>query len=102
MSEPSTTAKEQSLTPVRFEHTLSFLEVLDRLGACLLVSTYQAGKLLVLGAHEGALSCSFHGFEQVMGIAVGQSKIAVGTRRDDAAIATLQAKMLGATPAAAQ
>ena len=81
MSDPSTTAKEPSLTPVRFEHTLSFLEVLDRLGVCLLVSTYQAGKLLVIGAHEGALSCSFHGFEQVMGIAVGPSKIAVGTRR---------------------
>ena len=81
MSEPSATTKEPSLTPVRFEHTLSFLEVLERLGACLLVSTYQAGKLLVLAAHEGVLSCSFHGFEQVMGIAVGPSKIAVGTRR---------------------
>ncbi|WBO23671.1 peptidylprolyl isomerase [Sphingomonas abietis] len=32
----------------------------------------------------------------------GAAKIAVGTRRDDAAIAALQARMLGATPAAGQ
>ncbi len=81
MSEPSTTDKEPSLTLVRFEHTDSFLEVLERLGACLLVSTYQAGKLVVFGAHEGKLAFSLHGFDRVMGIAAGPSRIAVGTRR---------------------
>jgi len=81
MSEPSTTAPQPSRTLIRFEHSDGFLEVLERLRVCLLVSTYQAGKLLVFGVHQGKLVFSLHDFDQVMGIAVGPSRIAVGTRR---------------------
>jgi uncharacterized protein (TIGR03032 family) len=80
MSEPSTTANEPSLTLIKFEHSDGFLEVLERLGVCLLVSTYQAGKLLVFGVHEGKLAFSLHGFDRIMGIAAGPSRIAVGSR----------------------
>jgi uncharacterized protein (TIGR03032 family) len=45
--------------------------VLGQLGVSLLVSTYQAGKVLVVGVHEGAVVFSFHNFEQAMGLAVG-------------------------------
>jgi uncharacterized protein (TIGR03032 family) len=45
-----------------------------------LVSTYQAGKLVVVGVHQGALALSFHNFEQAMGVAVRTDRIAVGAR----------------------
>ncbi len=81
MSDPSSSGRTPALTPVRYEHTHSFPGLLERLRVCLLVSTYQAGKLLVLGAPQGALACTFHGFEQVMGIAASPARVAVGTRR---------------------
>jgi uncharacterized protein (TIGR03032 family) len=81
MSEPSTTVEKLSPTVFRLEPSAGFVEVLDRLGACLLVSTYQAGKLLVVGAHKGTLSVSFHDFDKIMGIAASPSRIAVGSRR---------------------
>lgn len=44
----------------------------------MLVSTYQAGQLVGVGVAEGELTFSFHGFDRVMGIAVGTDRIAVG------------------------
>ena len=44
------------------------------------MSTYQAGKLFVVGAHQGALALSFHNFEHAMGVAARRDRIAVGTR----------------------
>src|SRR5947208_6288372 len=65
---------------VRYEHSRSFPAVLEHLGASLLVSTYQAGKLFVVGGRQGSLALSFHNFEQAMGVAVGRDRIAVGAR----------------------
>src|SRR3954447_10329856 len=65
---------------VRYEHSRDFPAVLERLGASLLVSTYQAGKLFVVGARDGALALSFHNFEKAMGVAARPDRIAVGTR----------------------
>jgi uncharacterized protein (TIGR03032 family) len=65
---------------VRYEHSRNFPAVLEQLGASLVVSTYQAGKLFVVGARQGALALSFHNFEQAMGVAVRRDRIAVGTR----------------------
>jgi hypothetical protein len=59
------------LREVRFEYTPEFPRVLESLGSALLVSTYQAGKLLVVGVHAGQLTFAFHHFERVMGVAAG-------------------------------
>ena len=67
---------------VAFEHTNSFPEVLERLRASLLVSTYQAGKLVVIGTHEGRLDFAFHSFEQVMGVAASPELSTCGRRVD--------------------
>jgi uncharacterized protein (TIGR03032 family) len=69
-----------SYREVRYEHSRNFPAVLEQLGLSLLVSTYQAGKLFVVGARQGELALSFHNFEQAMGIAVRRDRIAVGTR----------------------
>ena len=69
-----------SLREVRYEHTRNFGPLLAQLGASLVVSTYQAGKLVVVGVDpSGALALSFHNFERAMGVAVRPDRIAVGT-----------------------
>jgi uncharacterized protein (TIGR03032 family) len=65
---------------VRYQHSRAFPAVLERLGISLLVSTYQAGKLFVLGARDGELALAFHNFEKAMGIAARPDRVAVGTR----------------------
>jgi uncharacterized protein (TIGR03032 family) len=68
---------------VRHEYTLNLAPLLRSLGASLLVSTYQGGKLVVVGPGYGpgddlVLTC--HNFERAMGIAVAPGRIAVGAR----------------------
>lgn len=69
------------LREVRYEATANFPSILDFLGASLLVSTYQAGKVLCLGSHRGELQLSFLDFDRAMGLAVSPTRIAIGTRR---------------------
>ena len=68
------------MTEANYQATGNFPQILDQLGISLLVSTYQAGKLLVLGSHRGDLKVSFNSFEQVMGIAVQPERIAIGAQ----------------------
>jgi uncharacterized protein (TIGR03032 family) len=51
------------------------------LHATVLMSTYQAGKLVVVGSQAGKPTFSFHSFDQVMGVAVASDRIAIGSRR---------------------
>ncbi len=69
--------------PLRSVHTSSFAAVLAERGLSLLVSTYQAGKLVVL-RHDGGggVNTHFHAFRKPMGIAVGGGRMAVGTADD--------------------
>jgi uncharacterized protein (TIGR03032 family) len=69
------------LKPVEYSHTSNLPEILEQLNVSLLISTYQAGQLIVVGAHRGQLTFSFHRFDQIMGVAVGADRLAVGTRR---------------------
>lgn len=64
----------------RFRHSPLFPEVLRRLRCTLLVSTYQAGKLIAIGAAAEGLHFSMHQFDQAMGIAVSRDTVAVGAR----------------------
>jgi uncharacterized protein (TIGR03032 family) len=66
---------------VRYEYTPRLPEILCHLDASLLVTTYQAGKLVILGVHEGRLKISFCDFDQPMGLAVRSDRLAIGTRR---------------------
>jgi protein O-GlcNAc transferase len=72
---------EPTLREVRYEYTPHFPEILAHLRASILVTTYQAGKLLVLGVADGKLQISFLSYEQPMGLAVSDKRIAIGTRR---------------------
>lgn len=67
---------------VRFEHSHDLARVLEGLNASLLISTYQAGKLAVLGAQRMSLSVALHNFDRPMGIAIHPSgdKMAVAAK----------------------
>ena len=64
------------------EHTTSFPEVLDALGISLALSTYQAGKLILVRAHDGVLNTHFRDFQSPMGLAYRDGQLAVGSRND--------------------
>src|ERR1043166_2393228 len=66
---------------VRFEHSPDLPGILAQLGVSLLISTYQAGKVLVLGVVDDKVALSFHNLEQPMGMAVTPRTLALGTRR---------------------
>ena len=65
---------------VRHEYTHTLPSLLSQFGVSLLVSTYQAGKVVAVGVAEGELSLSYHNFERAMGLAVKPDAIAVGAR----------------------
>jgi uncharacterized protein (TIGR03032 family) len=54
-------------------------ELFEKLGISLLVSTYQAGKLIVMRNDGGLLNTHYRDAVKPMGIAVGKGQIAVGT-----------------------
>src|SRR5437868_1445159 len=65
----------------RSANTPGFAGLLESLGISLLVTTYQAGKLMAIRAHEGRISTLLRGFERPMGLAVrGPTQLALGTR----------------------
>src|SRR5262245_63589957 len=68
------------LREVRYEVSRDFVPILAEAGVSLLISTYQAGKLVVVGTDQGKLTLSFHNFEQAMGLALSAETLAVGTR----------------------
>jgi uncharacterized protein (TIGR03032 family) len=63
-----------------YTQTDSFVALLAELGASLLVSTYQANKLLVARAAGGGLSMLVRTFDRPMGLAVDARRLALGAR----------------------
>ncbi len=80
MSEPSSENAPESPPPLRSVHTSNFGEIISQLRVSLLVSTYQAGKLVVLRADgQGGVNTHFRGFSKPMGLAVRRDRLAIGT-----------------------
>tara|TARA_R110002073_G_scaffold336224_1_gene531050 strand:- start:138 stop:1301 length:1164 start_codon:yes stop_codon:yes gene_type:complete len=64
---------------LRSVHTSNFPDLLDQLGITLLVTTYQAGKLVMLRSDQGVLNTHFRMFDKPMGLAADADRIAIGT-----------------------
>jgi uncharacterized protein (TIGR03032 family) len=75
----SETSMPNPLTPLRSVHTTTFAEILEQFGISLLVTTYQAGKLVVLRADHGVINTHFRSFSKPMGLAVHGNRLAIGT-----------------------
>ncbi|MDZ4781696.1 MAG: TIGR03032 family protein [Planctomycetia bacterium] len=69
---------------VAFHYTQSdsFVDLLRQLGATLLVSTYQANKLLAVRVEGNGLSTLVRTFDRPMGLAVDAGRLAIGTRKE--------------------
>src|SRR5712692_7500369 len=81
---PPSAAPQAAASAVEFHYTQtdSFVALLHQLGASLLVSTYQANKLLVVRAARGGLSTLVRTFDRPMGLAAEGRRLAVGTRTE--------------------
>ncbi len=66
--------------PVRYTHSTDLAELLERLGVSLLLSTYQAGRVVTVGSHQGELKLGFAHFDQAMGLCRTPTGVAVGCR----------------------
>ena len=67
-----------SLLPVT--HTPSFPAILAEIGHSLVVSGYQANKLILMSAVNEQLAIDAHSFDKPMGIAVDKDRLAIATR----------------------
>ncbi len=83
---PDELARGQSPAPassaVEFHYTQTdnFVTLLQQLHISLLVTTYQANKLLLIRALTGGLSTLVRHFDKPMGLAVDARRLALGTR----------------------
>ncbi len=77
---PAVSAASASL--LRSVHTANFANILTRLNASLLLTTYQAGKLVLLRADQGRVNTHFRTFRKPMGVAAADSRLAVGTQTE--------------------
>src|SRR5947207_8737178 len=77
-----TEAAAPGAVPFHYTQTDSFVDLLQQLGASLLVSTYQANKLLVVRAAGAGLSTLVRTFDRPMGLAADGRRLAVGTRTE--------------------
>ncbi|MEO0490313.1 MAG: TIGR03032 family protein [Cyanobacteria bacterium J06635_15] len=78
-SPPSPHSSPNGLQPLRSVHTQNLTEILNQCGISLVVSTYQAGKLIVVRADGEGLNTHFRVFNQPMGVAADLEKLALGT-----------------------
>ncbi|MEL7473082.1 MAG: TIGR03032 family protein [Planctomycetota bacterium] len=80
-----TESQAQPIPPEAERITYSFSpglpELLERADATLVVTTYQAGRLLFIRARDGRLNLLMRQFEKPMGVAMREGALALGTRR---------------------
>jgi len=67
---------------LRSVHSTSLATLLVQLGSALLVTTYQAGKLVVARERDGVVNTHFRNLPAPMGLALSGGRLAVGTTSD--------------------
>jgi uncharacterized protein (TIGR03032 family) len=78
-AEPAVDQPASSAAPLRSSHTSNFGPLLEELGISLLVTTYQAGKLVLVRSDAGVINTHFRSFQNPMGLAYDGERLAVGT-----------------------
>lgn len=73
-------APARSSVAVAYEYSASLPELLRQLEASVLLSTYQAGRVVSLGCHQGEMRVAFSRFDQAMGLCRTPTGVAVGSR----------------------
>jgi uncharacterized protein (TIGR03032 family) len=70
--------QSEKTADLRSVHTSNLPALFDQLGISLIVSTYQAGKAIVVRNDNGALNTHFRTFAKPMGIAADNSRLTIG------------------------
>lgn len=65
--------------PLRSVHTTTLVQLLKQAGFSFLVSTYQAGKLIVVRVDGDTINTHFRSFHTPMGVAFDRGRLAIGT-----------------------
>ncbi|MCA9102739.1 MAG: TIGR03032 family protein [Planctomycetales bacterium] len=71
--------------PLRSVHTSNFSAILQHFGCSLLVTTYQAGKLVVVRSdadNPNLINTHFRTFNKPMGLALGNQRLGLGTAQE--------------------
>jgi uncharacterized protein (TIGR03032 family) len=77
MADPPKSPPEAA-APLRSVYTTNFPTLLDQLGISLLVTTYQAGKIVLLRTDLGNLNTHFRDLPAPMGVALHGNRLAIG------------------------
>ncbi|HVS40369.1 MAG TPA: TIGR03032 family protein [Gemmataceae bacterium] len=80
MSDPS--PENPAPQPLRSKHTSNFPALLEQLGISVLVTTYQAGKLVVLRSAGDSINTHFRDLPRPMGLAADPTRLAVGAAHE--------------------
>jgi uncharacterized protein (TIGR03032 family) len=70
--------QSEKTADLRSVHTSNLPALFDQLGISLIVSTYQAGKAIVVRNDNGTLNTHFRTFAKPMGIVADQNKLTIG------------------------
>jgi hypothetical protein len=79
VEEPAPAAVREE-PPLQAVHTPNLPALFRQLGASLLVTTYQAGKLVMVRDEGDHLNAHFRGFQAPMGMALDGDRLAIGTK----------------------
>ena len=72
-------ASDPKTAPLRSLCTDNFAPLLEELGASVFITTYQAGKLVILRPQNGTLNTHFRSFNSPMGMARAGDRLAIGS-----------------------
>lgn len=74
-------AKKADDVPLLSVHTTSLAPFLEQLRISVLISTYQAGKLIVVRSEGSTVNTHFRNFQVPMGLALRRNRLAIGTKK---------------------
>lgn len=75
-------AADPAPEPMASLHTKTFPQLLAHFGISVLVTTYQAGRLVILRDDNGVLNTHFRNFPKPMGLALAPHRMALGTEME--------------------
>jgi uncharacterized protein (TIGR03032 family) len=78
MQKPADNPASAEAEALRSVHTSNLPDIFGRLGITLVVSTYQAGKVILVRNDEGVLNTHFRTFSKPMGIAADNARLTIG------------------------
>jgi len=80
-SQESVIPAVRQMIPVQYQYSVNLPKLLAQLSLSVLVSTYQAGRVVTLGVHQGKMRVGVTHFDRAMGLTRTPTGIVVGTRQ---------------------